>query len=189
MTDGHCRKRAVCITLFLAFLLLTASPAPATIYQWTDQQGTVGFTDDLQRVPPEYRKSAKHVGENPSRTLVAAPAITRHITAESLATSPAAGPIESDADRYAAWLGRVDRARKDLEELKVKRQKAEEERIRMLRQLWYQWGFLDNEQYAKLLESIRDLDQQIRDKESELASTIPDEARRASIPPGLLRSP
>ncbi|SRR6266571_2445936 len=190
MTDGHCRKRAVGLALFLTFLLLTATPVPATIYQWTDHQGTMGFTDDLQRVPAEYRKSAKRVEEKPSRIGLAAPAITNRSAIERSASAPAAaGPIVSDADRYAAWLERVDKARKELEELKVQRQKAEDERIRMLRQVWYQWGFVDDAQFAKQLAKIRDLDQQIRDKEYELESSIPDQARRTSIPPGLLRSP
>ena len=106
------------------------------------------------------------------------------------ATSPAvAGPIESDANRYSAWLERIDKARKDLQELKVQRQKAENERIRMLRQVWYQWGFVDDEQFTKQLAKIRDLDQQIRDKEYELTSAVPDEARRANPPPSVLRSP
>ena len=190
MADGYCVKRLVGTACFVSFLGLSSGDAAlATIYQWEDEHGTVGFTDDLQRVPQEYRKSAKRLEENSSRIGLAAPAITNRSAIERSATAPSAGPIESDADRYAVWLARLDNARKDLEEIKVKRQKAEEERVDMLRQLWYKWGFLDEEQYFKLLARIRDLDQQIRDKEYALDSIIPDEARRASIPPGVLRSP
>ncbi|SRR6266571_1046369 len=191
MVGGLCVKRLVGIACFISFLgLFSGGAALATIYQWEDKHGTVGFTDDLQRVPPEYRKSAKRLAENSSRTMLAAPATTNRIVPERSAMAPAeTGPIVSDADRYAAWLGRVDKARKELEELKVQRQKAEDERIRMLRQVWYQWGFVDDEQFAKQVAKVRDLDQQIRDKEYELESIVPDEARRAGIPPGLLRSP
>jgi hypothetical protein len=190
MFDGHWVKRLVGIACFISAVAVSAGNAAlATIYQWTDEHGTVGFTDDLQRVPPEYRKSAKRLEEKSSRIMLAAPAITHRSTIERSATAPAAGAIETDADRYTAWLDRVDKARTELEELKVQRQKAEDERIRMLRQVWYQWGFVDDEQFAKQLAKIRDLDQQIRDKEYDLESSIPDQARRASVPPGLLRSP
>ena len=47
---------------------------------------------------------------------------------------------------------------------------------------------MDDEQFAKQLAKIRDLDQQVRDKEYELTSSIPDEARRANVPPSILRS-
>ena len=191
MIDRHCVKRLVGIACFISILGLSSGDAAlATMYQWTDEHGTVGFTDDLQRVPPEHRKSAKRLEEKSSRTMLAAPTITNPTVAERSANAPAAAsPIVSDADRYAVWLERLDKARKDLEELKVQRQKAEDERIRMLRQVWYQWGFVDDEQFAKQLAKIRDLDRQIRDKEYELGSSIPDQARRASIPPGVLRSP
>jgi hypothetical protein len=191
MVDGYCMKRVVGIACFISFFGVSSGDATlATIYQWTDEHGTVGFSDDLQRVPPEHRKSAKRLEEKSSRTMLATPAITNRIVPDRPVIAPAeAGPIVSDADRYAAWLGRVDKARKDLQELKVQRQKAEDESIRMLRQVWYQWGFVDDGQFATHLAKIRDLDQQIRDKEYEIGSTIPDQARRASIPPGLLRSP
>jgi hypothetical protein len=190
MVNGHWVKHLAGVACFISALgVFGGGAALATIYQWTDEHGTVGFTDDLQRVPPEYQKSAKRLEENSSRTTLAAPAITKHSAIDRSASAPAPGPIESDTDRYTVWLERVDKARKELEELKVQRHKAEDERIRMLRQVWYQWGFVDDGQFGKQLAKIHDLDQQIRDREYDLKSSIPDQARRASIPPGLLRSP
>ena len=42
----------------IASSLLIASAAAAEIYRWTDEGGTVHFTQDLSQVPPRYRDSA-----------------------------------------------------------------------------------------------------------------------------------
>lgn len=43
----------------LVILLLSAAPASAEIFKWTDSAGRVHFTQDLNQVPPEYRVAAK----------------------------------------------------------------------------------------------------------------------------------
>lgn len=90
---------------------------------------------------------------------------------------------EPPADPYAAWKERVLRAKEELERLRAELHKTEEQKIVMLRQLWYQWGFVDDAAFANTLARIRELNQQILNKKDELATTIPDEARRAGIPP------
>ena len=89
-------------------------------------------------------------------------------------------------DPSAVWRQRMTAARAELEELRAKRQKAEEEHIALRRQLWYRWGFIDADVDAKMLAKINELDQRIRDKEYEINTAIPDEARRAGVPPGAL---
>jgi hypothetical protein len=144
------------IALAACLVLLLHNPAAAESYQWTDKDGNVGFTDSLEKVPPQYRKSAQRMEERgPSRTFQTVP------------STPDSGPatsIESPSseDFYAAWRSRLDTARAELEELKAKRQKAKEEY------------------------DISELDQQVRDKEYEITTTIPDEARRAGVPPSVL---
>lgn len=47
----------------LALLMVTwACSAVAETWEWTDAQGTVSFTDDLQNIPKQYRKAAKKLG-------------------------------------------------------------------------------------------------------------------------------
>src|SRR2546428_5835538 len=48
--------------------LLLPDPAAAETYQWTDKDGTVGFTDSLEKVPPQYRQSAKRLEETKEST-------------------------------------------------------------------------------------------------------------------------
>ncbi|UFS69673.1 DUF4124 domain-containing protein [Geomonas sp. RF6] len=47
----------------VAAILLYALPLIAQTYEWTDERGTVNFTEDLGKVPPKYRKKAKLIGE------------------------------------------------------------------------------------------------------------------------------
>lgn len=42
----------------LALAIVAAAPASAEIYQWTDSEGRIHFTEHLDRVPPAQRESA-----------------------------------------------------------------------------------------------------------------------------------
>ncbi len=44
------------ISISLMILLLTPSVILAEIYKWINDDGSVGFTDDLSMVPEKYRK-------------------------------------------------------------------------------------------------------------------------------------
>ena len=50
--------------LLVMMLLLYPMSAAAETYQWTDEQGTVNFTEDLGRVPKKFRKKAKRLGDD-----------------------------------------------------------------------------------------------------------------------------
>ena len=42
--------------VFILFLLfLWASPAWGTVYKWKDENGSTHFTDNITKVPPEFR--------------------------------------------------------------------------------------------------------------------------------------
>ena len=43
-------------------VLLHATGAAAEIYEWRNDDGITGFTDDIAKVPPKYKKSLKKEG-------------------------------------------------------------------------------------------------------------------------------
>ena len=45
--------------LILLLLVLPSISHAAHIYKWVDKDGSVNFTDDLSKVPPEYRDQVK----------------------------------------------------------------------------------------------------------------------------------
>ena len=58
------RRLARCLRLLLA---LAPFAAGAEIYQWTDEQGRVHYTQDLNQVPPRHRSQAELRAQAPHR--------------------------------------------------------------------------------------------------------------------------
>ena len=76
-------------------------------------------------------------------------------------------------------------ARADLEELRSQRERAQKD-YELLRGAGYGKIFADPEADIKHRTRLAELDEQISKKEYELTTTIPDDARKAGIPPGVL---
>ncbi len=53
------------IVFILVLLFFTLSAARADIYYWTDEKGVLHITDDLQKVPEEYRGSVTVIEQKP----------------------------------------------------------------------------------------------------------------------------
>jgi Domain of unknown function (DUF4124) len=49
----------VCVTLFTFLIAFYLSDSYAETYTWTDEQGTVHFTEDLEKVPKKIRNKAR----------------------------------------------------------------------------------------------------------------------------------
>ena len=54
--------------ILLLFIMLAATVAHADTYQWTDQGGTVHFSESLRAVPADHRKNARPLGIDPTLT-------------------------------------------------------------------------------------------------------------------------
>jgi hypothetical protein len=54
--------------LLVLLLVLYATSAAAVTYEWTDDRGTINFTEDLGKVPKKYRKKAKVLGAEENGT-------------------------------------------------------------------------------------------------------------------------
>ncbi len=167
------------IALAACLGLLLPDPASAETYRWTDKDGNVGFTDSLEKVPPQYRKSAKRMEEKGStKTFQRVPEPPGR---DNTMPAPA-----DQGDPYAGWHERINATRASLENLKAQRQKAQAEYDDLLRQRNLRSYPVDPEQEAKAAAAISEIDQRIRDKEYEITTTIPDEARQAGVPSSVL---
>ncbi len=167
------------IALAACLALSLPDPASAETYQWTDKDGNVGFTDSLEKVPPQYRKSAKRVEEEKSpKTFQTVP--------EPRGRRNTMPPASTDqGDPYAPWRQRMTAARAELEELKKEREKVQKE-YDTQRAEFFVRSFADPEKDARLRAQLAELDEKIKKKENDITTTIPDEARRAGVPPGIL---
>jgi hypothetical protein len=79
----------------------------------------------------------------------------------------------------------MNSARADLEQLKIQRDITQKE-YDTLRGERFGKVFADPEVDARHRAKLAELDEQISEKERALSTTIPDEARKAGIPPGAL---
>ena len=57
-SEGSSKRRHVLIFPLLLFLLLE-TPCFGQTYKWVDEKGTVHFSDDLSKVPEQYRRDAE----------------------------------------------------------------------------------------------------------------------------------
>jgi hypothetical protein len=171
-----------CNTLALAACLVLLRPdsASAEMYQWTDRDGTVGFADSLEKVPPQYRQSAKRLEETKEPTK----SFQRVPTPPDRSGAILSAPTDQ-GDPYAVWRQRMTAARAELEALKKQRQGVQKE-YDTLRAEFYVRSFADPDKDAKLRANLAELDEKIRKKEYEINTAIPDEARRAGVPSGAL---
>jgi hypothetical protein len=172
------------LALAVCLVLLRPDPASAETYQWTDKDGTVGFADSLEKVPPQYRQSAKRLEETKESTK----SFQRVPTPPDRSNTMPSAPTDQ-GDPYAVWRQRMAAARAELEELRAKRQKAQEEYDNLLflrRNQQLRSYRVDPDTEAEAASKISALDQRIRDKEYDINTAIPDQARRAGVPPGAL---
>ena len=67
------RSTAAITVIAIALSMLVAKPSAAELYQYTDTEGSLPFTDNPQRVPPQAREKGRHqesfLTEKESKTL------------------------------------------------------------------------------------------------------------------------
>ena len=170
---------ALVLALAAACLLLADGPALGDTYEWVDRNGNVGYADSLESVPAPYRKSAKRIQDKKDKG--------KPQTAPSISGSDGGmSPLPSLEEAYAPWLNRIRTARAELDTLKVQREKAQAAYDDLLRQRNLRSNMVDPETEAKATAAISEIDQKIRDKEYEINTTIPDQARQSGVPSSVL---
>jgi len=176
--------------LFAASLFVLGAAAWAEegnggLFTWTDKDGVVHMTDSLQKVPKEYRSKAQRVGNEstggnimPEAQSPAAPA-----------TSDQGGG--DDAALKAQWQSRMIDAKRRLQYAEDKYQQLGKRK----NDLQTQWGSSGAALAPQeVLDEISHLDDEMASAKGEvdkardlINNVIPDEARKAGIPPGWLR--
>ena len=149
--------RVMCFFLFFVFLLSPSVSFSAEIYRWTDEKGTVHFTDDPTRVPERYSEQGEKIRAPEERT-----------------TAPQPPPKPDDrSDRVKAYLREIDK--------KIETKKKIERRISVLDE-----ELISIRERLKVIEELEKVDfqyyQPFRDRRSgnwvNVASPYYDEKRR-----------
>jgi len=113
--------------ILLIFLIL-ASSARATVYRWVDEKGVMNFTDEISKVPPDYRNKVEKVNipKNGPSGLSLTPAGKMAVSGQPAEAGTQAPPIAQALIREGEFAVKL------AESLKIEQPKSEAEAETML---------------------------------------------------------
>jgi hypothetical protein len=157
-------KPTLCV---LIVLLLCSSTALGQLYEWVDDNGSVNFTDDPDRVPARYRKRVKARDE----TLKAEPkpAESRKPQAPHQEPQVKSGPrlygghgLSWWQTSYATRVSKVDSLKSDLARLKEEQLVARRKKVTLSR-------LMDRKALVDKTAEVADKENEVRAAEKDLA--------------------
>ena len=155
------------------------------LYTWTDDSGGVHITDGLGNVPEQYRPKARKVedsrngeagqGQQPQNV-----------------TGGTAGPEsegEADESRKAEWQDRVQEWTDRRDQAEKRYRELDQQRTELLMSSGGPaYGPIENKVKAEQIgQEMKEVQKQIDEARNMLDVAIPEEARKAGVPPGWLR--
>lgn len=149
------------------------------LYEWTDAKGDIHISDNLDRVPEQYRSGARIIdtkkGQEPG-------------PGQTYQQSGSGANAEQDGLKLQ-WQQRIKGWKDRLADAEKQYQNAERER----RELLHGYGsdiYASPENKIKarhLAEQMKEFQQEIETAKDMIENRIPEEARKAGVPPGWLR--
>ena len=197
---GRNRTLTVFAAGLLAIIALSFLAAPASagdegekrfLYQWTDKRGNAHISDSLEKVPAEFRSRAKRLEQGPAE----APA-AREQQEVPLAEPRGFGfPAEdvaaqNEEERKAEWQQRMYDAKQRMADA--------EDRLRQyggqLKAIQEKFGYglygyppEAAAEAARLEQEVGRAQTDLDHARDQVENVIPEQARKAGIPPGWLR--
>jgi hypothetical protein len=151
------------------------------LYEWTDSKGTVHITDGLGKVPERYRDRARKVesskGQEPGPEQ----------WSDEAASGSESQELEDEAK--AEWQYRMREWRRRLSDAESQHRKLEQERTELIRA----WGSIAlappayRQRAVELELQLKEVETEIETARNMIDTVLPDEARKAGVPPGWLR--
>lgn len=190
---------------FLSLVLAIPNPAPAQtepeteqtpeqrpvrerfVYEWTDDKGVIHLTDDPGKVPQKYRSNSLKKRAEPRRdegreksegTVEPAP----QPTLSSEEDLEQRRRMDEWRQRYLGWKNKLRQAEQRYQSLLQRRT-----------DLLAPWGSLSLappptvEEFGQVEQALKDTQSEIDEARHMVEVVLPDEARKAGVPPGWLR--
>ncbi len=155
----------------------------SVLYRWIDDRGNVHITDNLNKVPEKYRPNARRLETTEKAPEDAGPPREQGV-------SPYSGyDAERDADLREEWQGRMKAAKRTLADAERRYRELEQKRNSLLQS----WGgpasghLEGREEAERMAREMNEVQKEIDAARNQIENVIPDEARKAGVPPGLLR--
>jgi hypothetical protein len=155
------------------------------IYQWTDDRGGIHITDGLGNVPEQYRSTARKI-EGSGKDEAGQGQQTQRVTGEP------SGPGSEEAAegrRKAEWQDRIREWKTRLTQAEERYRQLDQQRTELLMSSGGPaYGPIENKVKAEQVgQDMKEVQKQIDEARNMLDVVIPEEARKAGVPPGWLR--
>ena len=153
------------------------------LYQWVDEKGVIHVTDNFSEIPKKYRNKVLTVEQSTSQE---GPTPEGEKTTGS---SDMSNNDEAGKNLKAAWQQRMKLARQRLVDAQQRYQELEQKRNEEVAKSGASpIGQLEGRIKAQQMEAdMQHAQKNIDDAQNEVENVIPEEARRAGVPPGWLR--
>jgi len=197
---------------FALGLLLAFAPCAVAgaVYQWTDADGAIHFTDDPGRIPAKFRDTAEQLSPpdkpseptgqpskeierelppdsrtGPESEVEPAPAPKPKPTIEAEPTSVAPSEaVDARGHNEEWWRARIKEWRDRKADAEARLADAEE---RLGHERFLNQGTAQMKNIQDITAEVEAYEKQVREADNMLMDVLPDEARRAQAPPGWLR--
>jgi hypothetical protein len=157
----------------------------SVLYQWTDGKGVVHITDDLNKIPEKSRSNARRLETSPGTAETPGPSGETGISP----TPDKSAGDEREADLKEEWQLRMKRAKERLADAERRYFALEEKRNNLLGS----WGgpasghLAGREEADRIDQEMKQVKKEIDAARNEVENVIPEDARKAGVPPGWLR--
>ncbi len=152
------------------------------LYQWTDDKGVVHITDHLGKVPEKHRSKAKQLETTGPVEEDTAQAVTPFYP-------PAPEPVVDQEARKEEWQSRIAEWKGRLADAEERHDRLQKERDG----LFAAWGssalapIAVRQRAGEIDRELERARKEIDEAKRMLTEVIPEEARKAGVPPGWLR--
>ena len=147
------------------------------LFGWTDSKGVLHITDSIGKVPKQYRSSVRRLEYAPGQSV-------------PQGTQPEYfPPTRDDSARKEHWQERIRDAKRRIAEGETRYRALEAKRDELLGS----WGGVSSGHFEGRVEAeqveqqMKQLQKDIDAARNDLENRIPEEARKAGVPPGWLR--
>jgi hypothetical protein len=162
------------IIFLLASVLAMATFALAEVYEWTDSQGGVHFTDNADKIPAKYRNKAREKDMQPEIEIRDEPAQAVTPAAQS---TPSSYGEHNEMWWRASYSGLRDEIKTIQENLPDKREKLTQ--LRRKREIYQKPS--GRIAYYDMLKEVERDESRVKDLQRELAD-LDDKAAKAGVP-------
>ena len=184
-------KQGAILLLLLLLAGIAVVPAGADdekekkhyLYQWKDEKGNVYIVDELGKVPAQYRSKAQRL-ESPQSDNGDGEGTARK---GYIPTAPS--PEVNEEAEQARWQQKLRTWKDKLTRAEERQKQLEEERFLQYRR----WGspalapIGNRERIVAIDKELQEVRKKIDEAKKMIDVVIPEEARKAGVPPGWLR--